>query len=201
MPWQISGRYVETCNCDFVCPCVLTLFQESTHGTCTFAMGYSIERGSFDGTDLDGVKFAVIGYTPGNMSEGNWQVGLIVDSSASDQQREAITAIASGQAGGPMAALGGLIAEFKGVESRPVRLEGNGNKWTLSIPDRVEQGVAGAPSASGEILHLDNAGHPAGNRLALGHSTGTRINAFGITYEEMSGRNNGHYAPFDWRGG
>jgi hypothetical protein len=163
-------------------------------------MGYNVERGNFNGTDMAGVKFVVIGYTPGNMSEGNWQVGLIVDSAASEAQRDAVTAIASGQAGGPMAALSGFITEFKGVESRPVRIEGNGNKWTVSVPDMVEQGVEGAPSAAGEILHLDNAGHPAGNRLALGHSTGTRINAFGIKYEEMNGRNNGHYAPFEWRG-
>lgn len=198
MPWQISGRYAETCNCDFVCPCVLTLFQQSTHGNCTFAMGYSVERGSFDDTDMAGVKFVIVGHTPGNMSEGNWQVGLIVDSAATDQQRDAVTAIASGQAGGPMAALSGLISEFKGVESRQVRIEGNGNKWSVSVPDMVEQGVEGQAGATGGILHLDNAGHPAGERIALGHSTGTRINAFGITYEEASGRNNGHFAPFDW---
>jgi len=200
MPWQISGRYVETCNCDFICPCVLTQFQQTTHGSCAFAMGYRIDRGSFDSTDMAGVKFVIVGYTPGHMAEGNWQVGLIVDTAASEKQREAVTAIASGQAGGPMAALAGLIGEFKGVEVRPVRIEGNGDKWSVSVPDMVEQGVLGAPSASGAILHLDNAGHPAGDRIALGHSTGTRINAFGITYEEMSGRNNGHYAPFDWRG-
>jgi hypothetical protein len=52
----------------------------------------------------------------------------------------------------------------------------------------------------GETLQLVNTGHPAADRLGLGHSTGTRINAFGITYEEMSGRNNGQFAPFDWRG-
>ncbi len=200
MSWKISGRYLETCNCDFICPCILTQFQQSTHGTCTFAMGYSVERGSFNDTDMAGVKFVVVGYTPGNMSEGNWEVGLIVDSAASDQQREAVTAIASGQAGGPMAALAGFISEFKGVETRPVRIEGDANKWTVSVPDMIQQGVEGAPSASGQILHLDNAGHPAGDRIALAHSTGTRINAFGITYEEASGRNNGHFAPFNWSG-
>lgn len=200
MPWQISGQYVETCNCDFVCPCVLTLMQQTTHGNCIFAMGYSIDRGSFDGTDLAGVKFVVVGHTPGNMNLGNWDVGLIVDTAASEKQREAVVAIASGQAGGPMAALAGLIANFKGVEVRPVRIEGGGSNWTVSVPDMVEEGVAGQAGMSGETLQLVNTGHPAADRLGLAHSTGTRINAFGIIYEEMSGRNNGHFAPFDWRG-
>src|SRR5512134_4037808 len=176
MPWQISGQYVETCNCDFVCPCVLTLMQQTTHGNCIFAMGYSIDRGSFDGTDLAGVKFVVVGHTPGSMNLGNWDVGLIVDSAASDQQREAVITIASGQAGGPMAALAGLIANFKGVEVRPIRIEGSGSNWTVSVPDMVEEGVAGAPGMSGDTLHLVNTGHPAGDRIALAHSTGTRIN-------------------------
>ncbi|HET9477101.1 MAG TPA: DUF1326 domain-containing protein [Dehalococcoidia bacterium] len=200
MPWQISGQYVETCNCDFVCPCVLTLMTQTTHGYCTFAMGYSIDRGSFDDTDLAGVKFVVVGHTPGNMNLGNWDVGLIVDSAASDKQREAVVTIASGQAGGPMGALAALIANFKGVEVRPVRIEGSGSNWTVSVPDMVEEGVAGQAGMSGETLHLVNTGHPAADRLGLAHSTGTRINAFGITYEEMSGRNNGYFAPFDWRG-
>ncbi len=200
MSWKISGQYVETCNCDFVCPCVLTLMQTTTHGNCIFAMGYSIDRGAFDGTDLSGVKFVVVGHTPGNMNKGNWDVGLIVDSSATEQQRDAVTAIASGQAGGPMAALAGLIGNFKGVESRPVRIEGSGNRWTVSVPDMVEEGVEGQSGMGGKTLHLVNTGHPAADQLALAHSTGTRINAFGITYEEPSGRNNGHFAPFDWSG-
>jgi hypothetical protein len=32
MSWEISGQYVETCNCDFVCPCVLTQMTQTTHG-------------------------------------------------------------------------------------------------------------------------------------------------------------------------
>lgn len=200
MPWKISGQYQETCNCDFVCPCPLTGLAESTHGTCTFAMAYRIDNGSFDGVGLDGVKFIIVGKTPENMDRGNWKVGLIIDSAASDQQKEAVTAIASGQAGGPVAALAGLIGEFAGVEYRAINFSGEGNRWSVSADGLVEQGVQGQAGLGGENLYLDNAGHPAANRLALGHSTGTRINAFGITYEEASGRNNGHFAPFSWSG-
>ena len=123
MTWEISGRYMETCNCDFVCPCILTGLAETTHGDCRFAMAYSVERGNFDGVDLAGTKFLIVGYTPGAMSEGNWKVGLIADDAASKEQTEALTAIVSGQSGGPIANVAPLIGEFAGVESRPVLIQ------------------------------------------------------------------------------
>ena len=80
-------------------------------------MAMQIERGSFGGVSLDGIPFVVLGYTPEEMGKGNWSVGLIVDERASAEQRDAITAIASGQAGGPMAPLSGLIGTFLGVDA------------------------------------------------------------------------------------
>ena len=59
---------------------------------------------------LDGLGFIVLGLTPEEMGKGNWSVGLVTDASATAEQRDAITAIASGAAGGPMAAgVAGLI--------------------------------------------------------------------------------------------
>lgn len=200
MTWQISGDYLETCNCDFLCPCPLTGLSQSTHGTCTFAMGYRINSGQYDGVSLDGRRFVVVGRTPGEMAEGNWEVGLIVDEEASEEQQEALTAIVGGQTGGPMANLAPLISQFLGVERRQIRFEGSDNKWSLSVPGAVEQGVEGAAGLGGENMFLDNSGHPAANRLGLARSTGTTVNVFGIEYEEQSGRNNGHFASFSWSG-
>ena len=45
--WNVSGQYYETCNCDFVCPCVPgQLAVRPTKGDCQFAMAFQIERGS-----------------------------------------------------------------------------------------------------------------------------------------------------------
>jgi hypothetical protein len=200
MAWKISGQYMETCNCDYLCPCPLTGMAETTHGNCIFAMGFRVDTGNFDGLSLDGAKFVVIGSTPSNMGAGNWQVGLIVDESANQQQQEALGAIVSGQAGGPMANIAPLIGNFLGIESRPVDFAGNDGNWSVVVPERVDQAVVGARGLGGELLHLDNVGHPASNRLGLGHADHSRIHAFGINYEEMSGRNNGHFAPFSWSG-
>lgn len=200
MTWEISGQYMETCNCDYLCPCPLTGLAETTHGTCIFAMAFRVDRGQFDGTSLDGTKFLIIGRTPGNMGEGNWEVGVIVDDAASEAQQQAVGAITSGQSGGPIANIAPLIGSVLGMEVRPIQFEGNEGSWAVSVPDLLDQAVEGARGLGGELMALDNAGHPASNRLGLAHATRSHFNAFGIQYDETSGRNNGHYAPFRWSG-
>jgi hypothetical protein len=200
MPWNISGRYAETCNCDYLCPCVPSAMAKTTHGYCIFAAGYEIERGEFDGLALDGRKFVLVVHTPSAMNEGNWKAGLIVDDQADARQQDAITAIATGQAGGPMANLAPLIGEFAGVEKRPITIDESNGRWSVKAGDAVDEELVGASSLGGEQMYLDNTGHPANNRLALATATKSHLHAFGIDWDQEDGRNNGHFAPFDWRG-
>src|ERR1044072_1707678 len=104
--WEVSGQYYETCSCDFVCPCILgQMAVPPTKGSCTFAMAFQIERGRYGALTLDGLGFIVLGLTPEEMGKGNWSVGVSADDRANSEQRDALTAIASGGAGGPMSAL------------------------------------------------------------------------------------------------
>src|SRR3989442_8326580 len=122
--WNINGQYFETCSCDFVCPCILgQMAVRPSKGSCTFAMAFQIERGSYGSVKLDGLGFIVLGLTPEAMGKGNWSVGVVADERASAEQREAIGAIASGSGGGPMAALSGLVGKFLGVESAAIRFD------------------------------------------------------------------------------
>lgn len=201
--WQASGQYYETCSCDFVCPCVPGgMSVKPTQGSCTFAMAFQIERGTYETLSLDGLGFIVLGFTPQEMGKGNWSVGLVVDDAASAEQREAITAIVSGAAGGPMAALTGLIGTFLGVESAPIRFDRSGAKWSVRASDLVDMAAEGAkglnPDAT-EPMYLENTGHPAADRFALAHASKSRVQALGLAWEDASGNNNGQYAPFSWR--
>jgi hypothetical protein len=125
---------------------------------------------------------------------------VIVDERASPSQREALTSIASGQSGGPMAAVAPLVGRFAGAEAKPIKLEGTGLKRAVSIPgvlDIAIEGIAGAKQD--EPIYLDNVGHPAASRLALAKATRSHMQGFGIKWDDTSGRNNGHFAPFSWR--
>jgi hypothetical protein len=171
-----------------------------TKGWCTAGLVFHIARGTHGTTPLDGLNFAVFLHTPGAMGEGNWTVGLIVDERASAAQRDAIVAIGSGQGGGPMAAVGPLVSKFAGVESRPIRIEGDGMRRSASIPGMLDIAVEGIPGASpSEPVYFDNVGHPAASRLALAKASRGHMHAFGIDWDDTSGKVNGHYAPFSWR--
>ena len=199
--WQVSGQYMEACSCDSVCPCPTSgLAARPTKGSCDAGLVFHVERGQYGDTKLDGLSFAVLLHTPGPMIQGNWTVGVIVDERASALQREALTSIASGQGGGPMAALAPLVGHFAGAEAKPITLEGTGMKRSVSIPgvlDIAIDGIAGAKQD--EPIYLDNVGHPAASRLALAKASRSHMHGFGINWDESSGRNNGHFAPFSWR--
>ena len=135
----------ETCNCDFVCPCVPgQLAVRPTHADCQFAMAFQIEQGSYGAVPLDGLGFIILGLTPEEMGKGNWSVGLVADARATPEQRDAMTAIASGAAGGPMAALSGLIGTFLGVESAPIVFDRHGATWAVTAANLVDMAATGA---------------------------------------------------------
>lgn len=200
--WQLRGQYYETCSCDFVCPCLPgQMTVRPTKGDCTFAMAFQIERGSYGTVSLDNLGFIVLGWTPEEMGKGNWSIGLIADDRASAEQRDAIAAIASGTAGGPMAALSGLVGKFLGVEAAPIRFDRNGLKWAVNASrfvDMSAEGVKGINPDASEPLHLDNTGHPAADRFALARASKSHVDALGLKWDDVSGKNNGQYAPFSW---
>jgi hypothetical protein len=198
--WKISGDYLEACSCDSVCPCPTSgLAAQPTKGACDAGLVFHVERGSHGTTKLDGLSFAVLLHTPGPMGAGNWTVGMIVDDRATAEQRDALVAIGSGQGGGPMAAVGPLVSKFAGVESKSIRIERGAMQRSASIPGMLDIAVEGIPGASPtEPIYLDNVGHPAASRLALAKASRGHMHAFGINWDDTSGKVNGHFAPFSW---
>lgn len=199
--WNISGEYMETCNCTFLCPCITSnLAGRPTEGDCKAAVAMRIDKGLKDGVTLDGLSFIVMMHSPGAMGDGNITVGLIVDERASDDQVEAISAIATGSAGGPMAALGPLVGRIAGVERRPIEFEIDGLRRSVRAGDLIDQACEGIPSGStpGEAVGVDNTVHPVNSRLSLAKALRSRFNVFGITWDDSTGTRNAHFTPFAW---
>jgi hypothetical protein len=174
---------------------------QPTKGDCNFAMVFDIAQGKSGNISLDGLSFAVIGNAPDVMLKGNWAVGLIIDQRATPEQQEALTTIASGQAGGPPAILAGVVGKFLGVETRPIWIEKKGLRRSVSIPDMLDETCQGTASVldATQPLFIDNTLHPANRRLALARATDSHLHAFGLDWDDTSGQNNGHFAPFNWK--
>jgi hypothetical protein len=165
-------------------------------------MVYHVDKGPFDGAKLDGLNFAVVAHTPDAMGLGNWAVGLIIDERADAKQREALAGIGSGQAGGPISALGPLVSKMLGIEYKPIQFQKSGMGYSVNVPGMLDEALEGTPSPSsaGEPLFLDNTLHPANAKIALAHATRSHLHAFGLNWDQTDGKNNGHFAPFNWQG-
>jgi len=201
--WQISGEYMETCNCTMLCPCITSnLTAVPTEGDCKAAVALRIDKGAKDGVALDGLAFIVMMHAPGPMAAGNMTVGLIIDERATEAQVEAITGIATGAAGGPMAALAPLVGRIAGVERRPIRFEIEGMKRVVIAGDLVDQACEGVPSVvmPGQALAIVHTAHPVNSRLSIAKALRSIFNVFGIGWNDSSGTRNGHFAPFAWSG-
>ena len=199
--WRIEGQYMESCNCTFLCPCIgSNLTARPSEGDCKAAIALRIDKGEKDGVKLEGLSFIVLLHSPGAMAEGNMTVGLIVDQRASEAQVKAIADIATGAAGGPMAALGPLVGKVAGVEKRPIRFEKDGMHFRVTAGELIDQSIEGVPGPArpGEPIYLDNTCHPVNSRLALAKATRSKFDAFGIRWNDSSGTRNGHFAPFAW---
>ena len=84
--WSLSGDYFENCNCDVVCPCLVSpaapMTSRPSQGNCDVALFFHIDKGSYDQTSLDGLNVAVVAHTPGPMGEGNWTLAAYIDDRA-----------------------------------------------------------------------------------------------------------------------
>ncbi|MEE9158624.1 MAG: DUF1326 domain-containing protein [Gammaproteobacteria bacterium] len=200
--WQLNGHCLEVCNCEFLCPCIPSnRTARPTAGHCITVLTFKIDKGFCGDVTLDDLGFAVALRTPGPMADGSWSVGVIIDERARTEQQETLVAIARGQAGGPMEPMLALTSEFLGVELRPIEFRKNGMKWSVSIPDLVDQEAEGVPSPvkPGEPMYLDNTGHRANPRIALAKAARNHIHAFGLDWDDDSGSNSGAFAPFNWK--
>ena len=96
--WSLKGDELGHCNCAWGCPCQFNALP--TEGSCRAVIGYSVREGRFGDVSLDGTRFASIVSWPGPIHEGDGTVQVIIDDACSDEQRDALLAINSGEEGG-----------------------------------------------------------------------------------------------------
>jgi len=200
--WTMRGEYMESCNCDYLCPCIYTNPQgPATNDHCTAAMVFRIDEGSCADTRLDGLKFALVIRSGRVMADGSWVFAGVVDERADDAQRRVLAAIVSGEAGGPPSFIREhLVSDFRGVQFRPIEFNLAGLKRSVAIPDILAFEIEGVTprNRASEPLYIDNTSHPANRRLALARSKETHVHGFGLDMDIVGNGNNGHFAPFAW---
>ena len=197
MAWSLKGSYFETCSCELMCPCILSMDHGATYDYCRITLVFNIREGDVEGTAVGGRTVAVITDTPKVMTEGNWRLGMFVDDGASDEQVEKLTGVFGGQKGGPMAALAPLVGEVVGVERAPIEVVEEGLRHSVRIGDAVDfeiEDIVPFGIETGEPVRLTGVFYPVGSELTAAEAKRSKIDAFGISYEGKTGLS----SEFSW---
>jgi hypothetical protein len=202
MAWSIEGQYFENCSCEVVCPCTASLALGADYDYCRVALVFHVDQGEVEGVDVSGITVVPVAETGKYMHEGNWKLGVLMDEAASEEQAEKLGAVFSGQLGGPMEALAGLIGEQLGVERVAMEFESDNGHHKLTVGDKgtVEvEDVVSFGNESGEPATMTNIFHPAGSTLTIAKATETSgVSAFGI--DAQNAGKSGFSHRFAWSG-
>jgi len=103
MAWHIRGTYLESCNCDAICPCRRingVPGGRSTHGECMGALSWDIEEGAVDDVDLAGRRVALVFHYDDDEPDSPWTWTLYLDERASATECAALEDMFNGRLGG-----------------------------------------------------------------------------------------------------
>src|ERR687895_930131 len=140
MTYQLEGSMLEVCTCNILCPCWVG--EDPDGGTCDSSLAWQIDQGTIEGVDVAGRTVALSVHIPGNVLAGNWRAVVYVDDKTSDEQQEALLKVFTGQLGGAIADLAGLIGEVIAVERAPITFTVEEGKGVLTIGEVVDAELA-----------------------------------------------------------
>ncbi|OFW26304.1 MAG: hypothetical protein A3H97_16305 [Acidobacteria bacterium RIFCSPLOWO2_02_FULL_65_29] len=149
LPWRMAGTYLESCNCEAICPCRRiggVSGDRSTYGVCVFALSWHVEDGRAGNTDLTELSVVLVGKYDDDAPGSPWTVSLYVDERGDEKQREALSSIMLGRLGGAQLEILPWVckASTQLLDVRPARIEldhRSERKW-FRVADRIELRVS-----------------------------------------------------------
>ena len=140
-PWHVQGDYLESCNCEAICPCRMSggvPGGRSTYGECFGLLSWRIADGSFDGTDLSGLNVALACRYHDDEPGSPWTIVFYVDAAGDREQRAALEAIFLGRAGGErILRLPWVRKPSFVVDVRPAEIEFDGEQVRVGERARI----------------------------------------------------------------
>jgi len=172
--WWARGLLFENCNCQLICPGHVHFDQLCTHDRCVGYWALRLDQGEFSGIALAGVKAVVAYDSPRRMIEGSWTEVVIIDQAASVEQRRAVEAILTGQAGGPWAVLGRFVSRRLETRYAPIDLVDEGATKRVRIDGLLDGTVSNIRGRDKEkpvlFQNIFNQVHAATQGIARGTS-------------------------------
>ena len=154
--WAVSGRYLEACNCESVCPCRSQNGipgGDATYDRCEFALSWKVLAGHFDTVDLTDRSVVMTGWYADAEPRSPWRVRVFIDDDATAEATDALTNIFLGRAGGhPTRTYGRAITEILGIEHASISLTHSKQKWRIGVEGRVEVRASQRTPVTGPVV-------------------------------------------------
>ncbi len=102
--WRLAGSYLESCNCEVICPCRRVTgraVERPTYGVCEGALSWAINHGHVGDTTLSGLAVVLAFRYDTDELGSPWDFTLYVDERANDRQQATLEAVFTGKLGGP----------------------------------------------------------------------------------------------------
>jgi hypothetical protein len=202
--WHVKGEFYANCSCDnYRCPCPVSNFRATpTHGWCRLAFIFHVDEGQFQDVKLDGRNAIMVADCPSAMADGGWSAGLIFDEDATAEQQQALGAILSGQAGGPMTAYAPWVSKFLGTTTKKIDFVKDGLNRSLYVEGMIDNAAEAVIGPDGKTpIMWENLFHPANSTVAIATGKRTNIHAFGIDFEGGDAGSFAAFTTFSWQAG
>jgi hypothetical protein len=201
MSWRVAGSYLESCNCEAICPCRRidgVMGGRSTYGICLGALSWRIREGRAGDVALDGLG-VVLACRYSDDEEGSpWSFVLYLDERADERQHEALEGIFTGRLPGSQVdhfPWAWKASNLLAVRSAAVEIEHVPGRGWFRAGQQVEVRVS-RPYDGGETVTCVIPGHERTGREIVAESLDVHDGEL-----EFSFRGNcGYESDFDYEG-
>jgi hypothetical protein len=166
---------------------------------CTVSLAWHIEEGSYGDVDLSGVDVGMLISTDEGVMfapETEWDIVLLIDETASDDQREALEDIYSGRAGGIWAPVADTHVRSADVTTVPISFSRDGADFSVEIGDAIEMDASGAVGFNEEVGTISPHPLTKSTEVQTGKSTTATVSYDDQFTWDVSG-NNAYLGDFE----
>lgn len=206
MAWDLSGKLVESCTCNMLCPCWFGVkeLMIMDKGYCASPLLFRINKGSSEGVDLQGRDVVLIVDFPGpTLLDGNSTSRVFIDDGGNEKQVNELENIFQGRKGGPMQLVSQLTSKWLPTKVTKIEINDDGNNLTATVGNFGKIKSEQLKNQAGQVMSLHGAGFASAFQFEdetfnLAPS-GSIWSDPDMPHQEFSTKS-GAVAKFSWRG-
>jgi hypothetical protein len=199
--WKLKGDYVEACNCDVTCQCIW--MEPPDDNLCTVSIANHIQEGTYGDVDLGGLSTVLLISTEEGVMfapETGWDMVLLIDDEASEEQQRALEDIYFGRAGGIFAPVADTHVESTEATVAPISFDRDEDEISVNVDGAMTVEVEGARGFNDELGTITPHPLTTDHEMRTGKSTTATVDYNDQFTWDVSG-NNSYLGEFELANG